>query len=315
MKKLSLVLVVIIAAFTACKNGGKLVSKEFKKLPSGLEYKFIEDKDGKDIAKEGSVITMFIRTMIGDSVLFDAAKMNKGEPVPATITPKAFNGDVMEGLAMMSPGDSAVFLVPADSLFRGGQKPPFVKDGDKVQFTVRMVTVKSAEQDKKDKDEASSKRMKEQEGVIQKYLKDNNITAQKTPDGIYYVITQPGTGPNAAAGKSVKMKYTGKLLDGTVFDSNIDPKFQHTEPLELVIGQGAVIKGWDLGLQQFNKGSKGKLILASDLAYGEREMPGGPNNPKGIPANSMMVFDVEMLDISDPKPAEQPQMQMQQPTK
>src|SRR5690606_18076129 len=114
----------------------------------------------------------------------------------------------------------------------------------------------------------------------------------KTTTGLYYVIEKPGSGANAQPGQQAIMMYTGTLLDGTAFDSNVDPKFGHTDPLPVLVARGQVIPGWDEGLQLLNKGSKAKLILPSSLAYGPQERP-------GLPANSVLVFNVEVKDIKE----------------
>jgi FKBP-type peptidyl-prolyl cis-trans isomerase len=259
----------------------------------------VKDEKGDKKPAEGSVVTVHILTKIGDSVLFDSRKNNNNEPVPAQIAKPQYNGDLMEGLMLLTEGDSALFRVSADSIFRNGQMPPFVKKGDTVQFYVKMVSVKSMEDFQKAEDETAKKQIGADEEIIKKYLVDNNITATKTASGLYYSITQAGTGENAKAGQEVSMYYTGKLLDGTTFDSNQDPKFGHTEPFKFPLGTGQVIKGWDEGIALLNKGAKAKLIIPSPLGYGTRGMPGNPNNAKGIPANSILVFDVEMLGAKD----------------
>ncbi len=272
--------------------------KGFTKLPNScLEYKIVKDAPGTKKAVEGSVITMHIRTMVNDSSLFDSYKMNNNEPVPAQVTKPTFNGDVMEGIAMLTAGDSAVFRAPTDSVFRGGQMPPFVKSGEKVTFQVKMVTVKTKAEYDQEQANAASKQMAIDDKAIQDYLKAKNLKATKTASGLYYVITQKGTGDNAKAGQKVNMNYTGTLIDGTPFDSNVDPKFSHVQPFEFGLGAGQVIKGWDEGIALLNKGAKATLIIPAPLAYGSRAMPGNQNNPKGIPANSILIFDVELMDM------------------
>ncbi len=133
-------------------------TKEFKKLPSGLEYKFIVDKPGQKLAIPESQITMHIRTTANDSTLFDSYKMNDNQPVPAQVTKPSYAGDVMEGISMMSEGDSAIFRAPAELIFKNNQYPPFVKEGDKVQFQVKMISVKTKEEFEADQRAAMSRR-------------------------------------------------------------------------------------------------------------------------------------------------------------
>ena len=95
----------------------------------------------------------------------------------------------------------------------------------------------------------------------------------------------------AKAGDTVSMNYTGKFTDGKVFDSNVDPKFGHVEPLEFTLGAGQVIKGWDQGIEGMKVGEKKHLSIPPELAYGSR----GAGN--SIPPNATLEFDVELLSI------------------
>lgn len=112
-----------------------------------------------------------------------------------------------------------------------------------------------------------------------------NGAVQTTPSGLQYIIVQPGTGAEAKAGSTVSVDYTGYLTDGTKFDSSIGGK-----PIVFPLGAGAVIPGWDEGLQGMKVGEKRRLIIPPQLAYGA---PGrGP-----IPPNATLVFDVELMNV------------------
>lgn len=104
-----------------------------------------------------------------------------------------------------------------------------------------------------------------------------------------------GTGKEASTGATVYMHYTGwlyrplaKNMHGKQFDSSIP----RGEPLDFVLGAGRVIKGWDQGIQGMKVGGKRTLIIPSELAYGSRPSPGS-----GIPPNSALIFDVELMDV------------------
>ena len=113
----------------------------------------------------------------------------------------------------------------------------------------------------------------------------------ETESGLRYKITEEnpaGTAPSA--GDMVKVHYTGYLLDGTVFDSS----YKRNEPLEFPVGTGRVIPGWDEGIMLLKTGEKAELIIPSELAYGARA-----NGP--IPANSILRFEVELVEVGETK--------------
>jgi FKBP-type peptidyl-prolyl cis-trans isomerase len=100
-----------------------------------------------------------------------------------------------------------------------------------------------------------------------------------------------GKGAAAKSGDQIRVHYTGKLLDGTKFDSSVD----RNEPFALTLGAGMVIKGWDEGIVGMKVGGKRKLTIPSNMAYG----PSG--HPPVIPPNSPLVFDVELIEIESAK--------------
>lgn len=109
--------------------------------------------------------------------------------------------------------------------------------------------------------------------------------ARKTDSGLHYVVVEEGEGEKPSKGDTVVAEYTGTLLNGTQFDSSVG-----RGPFSFPVGMGRVIAGWDEAFLDMKKGEKRKLIIPSKLAYGERAT--GP-----IPPNSVLVFDVELLDI------------------
>ena len=117
-------------------------------------------------------------------------------------------------------------------------------------------------------------------------MTDNNIKAKKLDSGLVYVCNKKGSGEFAKAGQTVTVHYTGKLFDGTVFDSSVE----RGEPIDFVLGEGRVIKGWEEGIALMKKGEKATLIIPSDLAYGSRRTG-------RIPPYSNLVFDIEIIDI------------------
>ncbi len=118
----------------------------------------------------------------------------------------------------------------------------------------------------------------------------NQEATRTTSDGLQITDEVVGTGVEATAGKMVTVQYTGTLTNGTKFDSSFD----HGSPFSFLLGVGKVIQGWDEGVQGMKVGGKRKLVIPPSLAYGSREVGGGL-----IPANSTLVFEVELLDVKD----------------
>lgn len=113
-----------------------------------------------------------------------------------------------------------------------------------------------------------------------------NSGYQTTPSGLKYVTVVEGTGASPKESDVVTVHYTGRLLDGTVFDSSVERGEPTSFPLQMVI------KGWTEGLQLMKVGGKTVFYIPSNLAYGEMGTPGGPIGP-----NADLIFEVELLGI------------------
>jgi len=120
---------------------------------------------------------------------------------------------------------------------------------------------------------------------------DVQRTDSQKVEGVKITILSQGTGAVAKDGDTVAMNYTGSLINGVVFDSNVDPKFGHVQPFVFTIGAGMVIKGWDVGIAGMKIGEKRKLEIESAYAYG----PAGAGEV--IPPNAQLNFEVELLAI------------------
>jgi peptidylprolyl isomerase len=111
-------------------------------------------------------------------------------------------------------------------------------------------------------------------------------TEVTTSSGLKYVDEVIGTGPSPKPGQSVTVHYTGKLENGTVFDTSVP----RNSPYTFAIGRGSVIKGWDEGIMTMKVGGRRRLIIPPQLGYG------AAGRPPMIPGNATLYFDVELLD-------------------
>jgi FKBP-type peptidyl-prolyl cis-trans isomerase len=284
---------VMLFAIGGCSKGGG-----FKKTKSGLMYKIISDGKGTP-AKKGEFLKVHYTQKVRDSIISTSVGALPTYAPVDSIGPVYNPAEIFNKLRK---GDSAVIVMIADSLQKKqGQLPPFIKKNDKLTLTLKVVDVLKSEADVRADQAALMDEKKVKEITdIEKYLAENNIKAQKTNKGVFVLIEKQGEGPKVDSGKAVHVKYKGQTFKGVVFDSNLDSAFGHPEPYTFVIGQRGAIEGWDDGMRLFNKGGKGKLYIPSMLAY-------GPNPPQGAPFKAFenLMFDVEVVDVTEPQPRTQ----------
>jgi len=138
-------------------------------------------------------------------------------------------------------------------------------------------------------EEEQAKEADRNKAIGKKWLEDNKKKPGviETASGLQYKVIKEGQGPKPGPNSTVKVHYEGRLIDGKIFDSSYD----RGEPLELSLTN--VIKGWTEGLQLMPVGSIYELYIPSELGYGDRSLP-------NIPAGSVLIFKVELLDIVNP---------------
>jgi FKBP-type peptidyl-prolyl cis-trans isomerase len=260
---------------------------------TGIYYLETKKGTGKSAVKDGYVSANYTVYLLGGEKLFST--LDRGEPVDFKFGSQFENKGFQEVISMMREGGKANAIVPSAMAFgaqgAGSVVPPF----STLYYEIELVKIMSNDEferkqaDKNAKKQADAAQMEKGEAAaIQKYLKDNNITPTTTlPSGLIYVEKQAGSGPKPVEGKKVKVQYTGKLLDGTVFDSSVE----RGQPFEFVLGRGAVIEGWDLGIALMKEGGKATLIIPSKLAYKDKGAEGV------IPPFSPLVFDVELVEV------------------
>ncbi|QJD95877.1 peptidylprolyl isomerase [Mucilaginibacter robiniae] len=128
------------------------------------------------------------------------------------------------------------------------------------------------------KDESTTEQATDDDAKIQAYIKANNIKATKDASGLYYQIITPGTGNYPNSNSNVSVNYTGKLLDGTVFETSS----LSYSPLS------GLIQGWQIGIPHINVGGRILLLVPSALGYGTAKQD-------NIPANSVLVFTIDLI--------------------
>ncbi len=296
-------------------------SVDFKKTKAGVPYKVFGNGKGDSI-KQNNIVKFEVIQRTKDSVLYSSYKMGQPQfiqiqPIPAIMSYNDIGSNIIEALTNAKKGDSLYIVQATDSLIK--QNPQMaeqakIKKGEEFITTIRILEVfKTPEEaqasvnkdrvanagkmekeslERFKKDTAAQAMLSRDTKIIEDYLAKNNIQAQKTDWGIYIQTINPGQGPKLKVGQYGTIKYRGHKLSGQEFDAGVYP---------LQAGMGGSIPGFDMGARELAKGGKANVYIPSVLAYGSNG-----SGPK-IGPNEILVFEMELLDISDTPPAQNPQ--------
>ncbi|MBP5547945.1 MAG: FKBP-type peptidyl-prolyl cis-trans isomerase [Bacteroidales bacterium] len=296
-KNLILLATVFLAAtlFTSCGDG-------FKTTKDGLIYKFLETNKGAKQVQMGDVLVGTCVMRLNDSVLIT---IDQPDRILMATNP-AFKGDLPEGLLMMHIGDKAIFGVPADSLALLGFKlPSYYKSGTgmTIYYEINLTDIVTQEEIAQERDNyiENQRQIHEAEAeTLAKYVADNNIKATPDEEGLYIIVNKKGKGQIVEINRNVAINYTGRLLNGKVFDTSIESIAKQNgiydaerkyAPLSYTVGQMSLIRGWQKGIINQPAGSKLTLIIPSSMGYG----PQGAGDL--IPPNSPLIFDIEIVSV------------------
>ncbi|MBP5496023.1 MAG: FKBP-type peptidyl-prolyl cis-trans isomerase [Bacteroidales bacterium] len=200
-----------------------------------------------------------------------------------------YEGDMFAALRMMHVGDSATFILDGPKFFENMMNPgqEYEFGEDPLYLDVKLLgLMKKADFEKAQAEyEAQLSERKELEASdIEEYLQKHSDMKQQTT-GVYLKTVKKGTGDKVEPLQTVKVHYTGRFLDGQVFDSSVE----RGEPFAFTVGAGQVIPGWDATVSNMKVGDKVTVLIPSDLAYGE--------GTRGIPPYTPLVFDIELLEV------------------
>ena len=289
MKVLDIIFLIVVTLFITYS----FLVKE-KVLDNGIKLKYFKHGDGKAI-EDGQIVMLNLQYFDHDG----NELLNKVGNDPVVLLKDSSwknNGIIYEVIDNLEKGDSVFFQITTEKFLENDPRLATTPDSLKdklLSFYCGVENVMNKDEFESFKREQYEKMLNQMNNnmeeqliidaqIIDQYLVDKNIEAINTASGLRYVILEAGSGPNASVGSSAKVRYIGMLLDGTTFDSG-----EYTFNL----GQGQVIRGWDEGIGYFNKGAKGTLYIPSALGYG----PNGSG--EAIPPNSILIFDIELLDF------------------
>ena len=295
---------VLYFAITAIISLGCSLGSSQEVTETGISYQFIENGTG-EVPPEGGFWLLNIAFYTeSDSTLFSSEDRGGTMTMNYKAEGLGKNSSVEECLSMVGEGDSAVFYFSADSLFKNTYRQPIPPEmiGTKIKLCVGVEEVFTIEEFTAHNEQLAKETIEKEQVIIKEYVEKEGINASVTEEGIYYEITEAGSGEKPLDGQSVKVNYAGYLLDGTLFDSSDEELSKEAGiymaqrpygPIDFTIGKGGIIKGWDIGMRLLQKGGKATLVIPSALAYGNRPMG------ELIKANSILMFKVELVDIAN----------------
>lgn len=294
MKNTLFVLALSCLMLLSCqKNEQKLVTA------GGYEMEFLHDEAG-EVGAVGEHILFNVKILAHDSLLLNTFDKNAKQILEVKPTEELIKqkDPIGQALGLMSKGDSALLYIPADSLNIPALK---LKSGESIHYILKVYDILdeagyneyTQEIQKQREEEMRVFRELEAEvgnmtsNVLERY-RNNELgdELQKDESGMLYVVHELGEEAPYQVGELAKVDYYGALADnGQKFDSS----FGRGQAFQFMLGRGQVIKGWDIAIAKFPRGSKVTIILPPDLAYG------AAGSPPVIPENATLAFYIEIL--------------------
>ena len=279
-----------------------------RETPKGYKYRLVKSGEG-EVVKAGEFLMLNMVFKDGnDSVWNDT----RDQEIPLLLSIRdEKNKDQEEGIdeifRLLKKGDSVVFSLPAKTLFEktwGQPVPDQIDSTSNFTFFMGVKDILNKDQvqalEQAIMNEQKTAQMTTDSEILENYLSENNILAEKTESGLRYIITKEGKGEKVVAGQEVKIHYAGYLLDGTLFDTSMESAAKASgtftegrpyDPLSLTAGSGQVIQGWEEAIMLMKKGTKMRVWIPSPLAYGPQR------RSALIKENSILIFDMEMVEI------------------
>ncbi len=252
-----------------------------EKTLSGIHYIIEKAGSGAEV-KETSFVKVHYKGSLLNGKVFDSSyERNEPSMFPLNRVVKGWQ----EAIPLLKKGGKGKFLIPSHLAYGERGAGEVIPPNSVLVFEVELLDVMTEEQLLQTQSEAAEQQKIVDDNLIQKYIKDNNLKAKKTAEGVYYILDEEGSSAKPNIKSQVTVHYEGSLLDGNIFDSS----FQRGEPATFPLS--GVVKGWQIGIPQFGKGGKGTILIPSHLGYGSR------GAGASIPPNSVLIFKVEIIDF------------------
>lgn len=258
----------------------------FTRHSSGLEYRFIESNTTGASPESGDIVVLSIRHETADGRVIDESPLYRTQ-----VRVPAYAGDFNTGLQLVQVGDSVCFRLDAGDYYEKNRKrelPAGLQQGDPVLIFFRLKNIIGAGTLEQERRSMYHTDELQEQALLKDYLERTDIQVEPRESGLYVLILEEGSGVEARSGNTITVHYTGKGIDGRVFDTSLDKP----QPLSFVLGRGEVIQGWDEGFAGMKAGTRARLIVPSRLAYGEKGFR------DIILPYSTLIFDVELIAVN-----------------
>jgi len=201
-------------------------------------------------------------------------------------------GVLYDILRMMRIGDSATYHISSDLLFNEKifmRRPDFIRTGSEVKYIIKVLKVQTEDEVNKEKELANYNQLQADNKLIGEYVSQNRLKPRKTSTGLWFVVDSAGTGKNPTPGDIVSVRFEGRFLDGTLFNSSDN----YGGVLDFPVDENIAIPGFDQAVKILKEGGSGTFIVPSVLAYGKKGVSGL------IPPDANLVFHIELLAIKE----------------
>ncbi len=261
-----------------------MIKTHGNKLLPGWSILFLKKKEGKKAEVGDGLQVHLIYKNESDSVLFDSKTM--GDEFTLELTESPFEGSLEEGFAMLGEGDSAAFLIVADSVYKNvfhQPLPPGTPKGSKMRIDVRLNKVLTPREYKSYINQNEKAEVIDEDTQIRMYMANNQISAAPDENGLYFISFVDGSGKQPQPGDSVEVSYLVRSLSGELFD-------QSDKGYKFKMGDSIMVAGWNLGIAKMKEDGKARFIIPSKLGYGTS---GNGKVPPGTP----LVFDIDLINV------------------
>jgi len=299
IKNYSKVLLALIAGaffMTSCNNNNEQFPG-YSKTEDGLYYKFHVEGGDTLKAQMGDLISTYMDYRTDDTIFNTTPE---GMPFNLPLMESTYKGDVFTALSMMSPGDSATFMINSDSFFMktvGAPRPEFLDSNSYFYLDIKVVEIKTQAQLDKERMDKGKEMAANELSLIEGYIAENKLSIKQDPSGIYYNKNKSGKGKMAKAGSFAKIIVNAKVIGA-------DREFINTngEAFDYEVGSGQLGIGFETGLVQMKEGDKSTIIVPFNLAWGSQGMA-----QAGVAPYSTLVFEVELVKVSTKEQIEKAQ--------